>query len=70
MQGGLCASTSIEPLSRIQLWDVSRNSWRLAMTVGDADMMFANSLSFEKGAINRLVAGCGDRNVRVWDLAT
>jgi WD40 repeat protein len=31
--------------------------------------MFANSLSFEAD-LNRLVAGCGDRNVRVWDLET
>ena len=69
MQDGLCASTSIEPLSRIQLWDVSRNSWDLASTIGDSDMMFANSLSFEK-SLNRMVAGCGDRNVRVWDLST
>lgn len=69
MQDGLCASTSIEPLSRIQLWDVSGWAWVQRATVGDADMMFANSLSFDKG-LGRMVAGCGDKNMRVWDLET
>jgi WD40 repeat protein len=69
VQGGLCATTSIEPLSRIQLWDVSRSAWTPAGTLGEPGMMFANSLSFDKAA-GLLVAGCGDRNVRVWDLAT
>lgn len=69
VQGGLCASTSIEQQSPIQLWDVSQNSWNLAATVWDPPMQFANSLSFEK-PLNRLVAGCGDRNMRVWDLTT
>lgn len=69
VQGGLCACTSIEPLSRIQLWDVSKGRWELKATVGEPEMMFANSLSFEKG-LNRMVAGCGDKNMHVWDLET
>ncbi len=76
VQGGLCASTSVEPLSKIQLWDVSGapdgsgcGGWRLRRSVGDAEMMFVNSMSFER-PLNMLVGGCGDKAMRVWDLET
>mmetsp|Transcript_17388 Transcript_17388/g.37549 ORF Transcript_17388/g.37549 Transcript_17388/m.37549 type:complete len:525 (-) Transcript_17388:1845-3419(-) len=74
-QGGLCASTSMEPMSCIQLWDVTPREgcgavpWRLLREVGEADMQYANSMSFEK-PLGVMVAGCGDRNMRVWDLET
>lgn len=49
VQSGLCASTSVEPLSRVQLWDVSAaaqgnrpGGWRLLRSIGDGDMMFVN----------------------------
>jgi WD40 repeat protein len=78
VQNSLCATTSVEPLSTIQLWDVSSSSyhmgeggaWSPIRTLGDANtMMFASSMSFE-GHLNRLVAGCGDRSMRIWDLET
>lgn len=79
VQDGLCASTSVEPYSTVQLWDVSSSSsslmaeggsWTPLRTLGDANtMMFASSMSFER-RLNRLVAGCGDRSMRLWDLET
>jgi WD40 repeat protein len=53
----------------LQLWDVSRSTWQRAATLGNAEMQFANCLSFER-SLSRLVAGCGDRAMRVWDLNT
>ena len=69
VQGGLCATTSLEPVSNISMWDVSASSWRPRATYGDADMLYANSMSFERGQ-GVMVAGCGDQAMRVWDLET
>ena len=78
VQGGLCATTSVEPQSTIMLWDVANASssimleggWSPIRTLGDPEsMIFASSMSFEK-PLNRLVAGCGDRAMRLWDLET
>jgi hypothetical protein len=61
----------MEGFSPVRLWDVRQpgEGWRLLRTVGDPRMMFCHSMSFE-APLNTLVAGCDDKNVRVWDLET
>ena len=71
VQDGLCACTSSEALSQIQLWDVRSGSagWRSLQNLGDASMLCCNSMSFER-PLGMLVGGCGDKSMRVWDLET
>ena len=84
VQDGLCACASSEPMSQIQLWDVSYSAdrpssssssscvaggWRLRRCLGDASMSCVTSMSFER-PMGKVVAGCGDKTMRIWDLET